>query len=375
MASKLRPSAIGGHESSSPKPPSKSSTPRAAMLLHPTSDGATSSMSGVHVFNSLDKISACLSHETVAVFLANNPFLVPSPSVKHSTLASKRVVVVVVLTVVVETVVVVLETVDVVLVMLVVVDVAEVVVVEMVVVVVVEIVVVVPVVVVPVVVVPVVVVPVVVVVVIDVVVELTLVVVLLAEVVVLVPVVVVVIEVVVIEVVVIDVVVAVVVVLERVVVVLLTDVVVELTVVVVVVVTVVVVLLTVVLVSVVVNVQVVNPPRVKASSMALMVSAPAEHFPDESSMASSSPSQNTVTSVPSGPPNSVAAALNTAATALHPTSTVKTSSTSNFSMSLHVTGSLPDKSCAGSRLGAQVASRVLSAVACPAHAPIGSDSA
>ena len=370
MASKLRPSAIGGHESSSPKPPSKSSTPRAAMLLHPTSDGATSSMSGVHVFNSLDKISACLSHETVAVFLANNPFLVPSPSVKHSTLASKRVVVVVVLTVVVETVVVVLETVDVVLVMLVVVDVAEVVVVEMVVVVVVEIVVVVPDVV-----VPVVVVPVVVVLVIDVVVELTLVVVLLAEVVVLVPVVVVVIEVVVIEVVVIDVVVAVVVVLERVVVVLLTDVVVELTVVVVVVVTVVVVLLTVVLVSVVVNVQVVNPPRVKASSMALMVSAPAEHFPDESSMASSSPSQNTVTSVPSGPPNSVAAALNTAATALHPTSTVKTSSTSNFSMSLHVTGSLPDKSCAGSRLGAQVASRVLSAVACPAHAPIGSDSA
>ena len=106
-----------------------------------------------------------------------------------------------------------------------------------------------------------------------------------------------------------------------------------------------------------------------------MVSALPSHVPDASSMASSSPSQNTVTVAPSGPLNSVAAALNAAATSSQPLWTVKTSSTSSSAMSLHVTESLPDKSCAGSRLGAQAASKLLSAVACPAHAPIGSDSA
>ena len=76
-----------------------------------------------------------------------------------------------------------------------------------------------------------------------------------------------------------------------------------------------------------------------------------------------------------GPANSWAAAFNAAATALQPLATMNTSSTSSLARSLHVTGALLDKSCAGSSLAAHVASKLFSAVAWPAHDPIGSDSA
>ena len=84
--------------------------------------------------------------------------------------------------------------------------------------------------------------------------------------------------------------------------------------------------------------------------------------------------QVTVTGSLNGPANSVATALNAAATTSQPFSTTKTSVTLRNGRSLQVTRSLLDTSCGGSRFAAQPAITLFMAAAWPAHDPIGSDS-